>query len=140
MTARRRTQKKPECYIFGAGNGGIRSFRYYRRRFRVVGFLDNDSSKVGGRVCGIPVFDPRHLSLEHRRTIVVGSQYSDQICQQLLSVGVSGSDIIVANSEILNGEYETPMSAMVIFVLVLAILALAIIGCVFVIGSLLGFS
>jgi hypothetical protein len=74
--------------IFGASSGGERLAQQLLRRHDVACFLDNDRTKAGGRLLGLPVLSPDQIgSLEVDR-ILIGSVYHAEIRGQLLALGV----------------------------------------------------
>ncbi len=81
--------KRLKVAIFGAGSGGEQLGRQLLRRHDVVCFLDNDKSKIGKTLLGLPILSPSQISKLDVDRILIGSMYRTQIRNQLISLGVS---------------------------------------------------
>jgi len=82
--------------IVGAGSAGIRVFHALddveegQRGWVPIGFIDDDSSKIGSLVCGLPVFGNRldipKVVTKHRISVVVialPSAAPQEICKTI---------------------------------------------------------
>jgi FlaA1/EpsC-like NDP-sugar epimerase len=74
--------------IFGAGAGGREAWARCRGRHRILGFADNDPAKIGTMLFGLPIMAPSALSSSTFDRIVIGSMHFDQICGQLIALGI----------------------------------------------------
>lgn len=65
---------KEKVIIFGTGSTGERIYEEVKNLKEVLGFLDNDQLKWGGRYCGLPVFgNAKHVSEIFFDKIIVAS-------------------------------------------------------------------
>jgi FlaA1/EpsC-like NDP-sugar epimerase len=85
--------KPMRLVIFGAGAGGRDAFNRCRVRHRIIGFADNDPKKIGTEIFGLPVMAPATLKSTAFDRVVIGSMYFDQICGQLVSIGIPRASI-----------------------------------------------
>lgn len=77
-------------YIFGAYKVGASLARECRRKgVQVLGFIDNDSSKHGQLVEGLPVFSPHKDHLVGKTIVVASGRYTNEICNTLDAEGSS---------------------------------------------------
>lgn len=76
--------KGKNVYIFGAGIAGESAVEQLDKSVNVLGFIDNDSVKVGAFLSGYAVFQPSHLSSAKFDMVLVASEYFEQITVQLL--------------------------------------------------------
>ena len=90
--------------IFGCGAAGRQAYLYFRLKYRIVAFLDNDARKQGSRVLGVPVLDPATYDYQQVEHVFIGSMYLDEILVQLLAFAVPSSKIEFVSNEILMRE------------------------------------
>lgn len=87
-------QSNNKCYIFGAGTWGKEIVQAWPNQW--AGFLDNNSSRWGTKIQGIPVYCPNDiLTKDIDANIVISSRlYYKEIHEQLLELGIPESNII----------------------------------------------
>jgi FlaA1/EpsC-like NDP-sugar epimerase len=96
--------------IFGCGSAGQRTCLHYRAKCRIVAFLDNDRSKHGTRVLGVPVCDPEQFKFDDVDQILIASMYLDQILVQLLTLGAPSSKIEYVSDDVMMGDVSVPFT------------------------------
>ena len=74
--------------IFGSGSGGKRVISGIPPDTRVSAFCDNDDSRVGRYMHGIPVVHPKDLAEMAFDEIIIASEFYEEICEQLLELHV----------------------------------------------------
>lgn len=89
-----KTHSNNKCYIFGAGTWGKEIVQAWPNQW--AGFLDNNSSRWGTIIQGIPVYSPNEiLTKDTKINIVISSRlYYKEIYEQLMEMGISESSII----------------------------------------------
>lgn len=75
--------QKARVLIFGTGAGGINFYKYNRRRYRVIGFVDNNQQKQGQHLFGKLIHAPQQLSALVFDKIIIASDYYSEIYPQL---------------------------------------------------------
>jgi glycosyltransferase involved in cell wall biosynthesis len=85
--------KRLKVAIFGAGSGGEHLALQLLRRHDVVCFLDNDASKIGKTLLGLPILGPSQINTNAVDRIVIGSVYKSEMRNQLISFGVAPDKI-----------------------------------------------
>ncbi|WDH21330.1 glycosyltransferase 61 family protein [Pseudomonas chlororaphis] len=75
--------QKARVLIFGTGAGGVNFYKYNRRRYRVIGFVDNNQQKQGQRLFGKLIHAPQQLSSLAFDKIIIASDYYREIHPQL---------------------------------------------------------
>ncbi|MGE7959602.1 glycosyltransferase family 61 protein [Pseudomonas sp. NPDC089530] len=75
--------QKARVLIFGTGAGGVNFYKYNRRRYRVLGFVDNNQQKQGQRLFGKLIHAPQQLSALVFDKIIIASDYYREIYPQL---------------------------------------------------------
>lgn len=83
--------KYNEVIIFGAGSSGQQMKVYLdKQHISIKNFCDNDIKKHGTYVCGIEVISPSELKdyLDEKVGLIISSQWSAEICEQLKSMGI----------------------------------------------------
>ena len=96
---------KMNAVIFGAGTAGRRTFQYYRNRYQVIAFADNDPAKAGQSLFGRPIIPAAEISSIHYEHILIGSTYASEITRQLLDMGIPAEKIGWIDGDILEGAY-----------------------------------
>ncbi len=76
---------KPRILIFGTGSGGVNFYKSYRKRYQVIGFLDNSQQKHGQRLFGKTIHAPQSINTLSFDKIIIASDYYREINQQLLN-------------------------------------------------------
>lgn len=81
--------------IFGTGSTGRRIFKELQESTEIKGFLDNDSSKWGGVIEGIPVIGNGDAlkDIEYDEIIICSLPGMKSIQKQLLDIGIPGQKI-----------------------------------------------
>ncbi|MEO5344687.1 MAG: hypothetical protein H7842_15480, partial [Gammaproteobacteria bacterium SHHR-1] len=70
---------KEKIILFGASVGGERGLKHLKRKYQVVGFCDNDSSKHSTTIKGIMVYAPDQLKDIEWDKIIICSMYYPEI-------------------------------------------------------------
>lgn len=99
------------CLIFGTGSTGRRIYNSIKDSHKVIGFLDNDKSKWGGNIDGIPIIGNADgiSDINYDEVIVGVLPAMDIIKHQLIVAGVPDNKI--------NTEYiSTQVNARINFV------------------------
>lgn len=96
------------AFIFGAGGGGQRAYRFYGERFEVLGFLDNNPHMAGKTVQGLQVWPPDHLARRPFDRILIASGRGYEIYDQLLTLGIDDGRIEFVPGDVMGGRYEPP--------------------------------
>ncbi|NDV89879.1 lipopolysaccharide biosynthesis protein [Alteromonas sp. 345S023] len=85
--------------LFGASKAG-ENYISNHPNIKVVAFADNDSAKLGTMFLGRPVIAPTEIATHHVDSIVITSQWVDQIFEQLTQqLGIDESTIIVPTKQ-----------------------------------------
>ena len=80
--------------IFGTGAGASKVFSFWKsRNYDIVAFVDNNKSKQGTLIFGVPIITPEELEEIDVYKIAIGSQYSTEIEKQLLDLGITKDKI-----------------------------------------------
>jgi len=83
------TNNLPRALVFGAGAVGQWLLPQIRQKYDVIAFLDNDKTKQGGEIMGVPVYPPDFVvEIEHDIIIVASHAGVESITEQLLKLGV----------------------------------------------------
>lgn len=92
-----------KCVLFGTGSTGRRVLHEIDCEYDVIGFLDNDSSKWGTRVEGIPVLGDAKTcrNVEFDEVFVCSLPGMHIIRQQLIDAGIPGYKI---NTELISTQ------------------------------------
>ncbi|KJR43584.1 glycosyl transferase group 1/2 family protein [Candidatus Magnetoovum chiemensis] len=89
------TIKDRQVYIWGAGQGGIRTLDMLDIiGIKAAGFIDSDSRKQTSTIKDIPVYSPSALKkISDRPFVFIGSMYEDEISAELERMGfIKGAD------------------------------------------------
>ena len=90
--------------LFGAGKGG-ENFILQHPQMNIVAIADNDESKHGKTVLRIPVISPVEIQNENVESIIITSQWVDQVYRQLTNdLGFSASLITIPNKQAVKAE------------------------------------
>lgn len=90
---------KPNVVIFGAGQAGLAAIKNVSADCHIVAICDNDKNKVGEVLEGVEIVAPDTLSELDFEQILVASEYSEQICQQLHAMpDMQSKEIIVLSA------------------------------------------
>lgn len=84
-----------KVYIFGTGSTGRRIYDEVKNSMKVVGFLDNDSSKWGGFVEDVPIIGNGEsiVDQEYDEIIICSLPGMKEIKKQLVGLGIPGHKI-----------------------------------------------
>jgi FlaA1/EpsC-like NDP-sugar epimerase len=85
---------KPRIVIFGASQGGISAYHYFKKHFEIVAFADNDVKKHGQILLGKPVVSAKVLNTLKLDKIIIASLYALQIHRQLVHEEGIASSVI----------------------------------------------
>ncbi|MDO6568444.1 LicD family protein [Alteromonas sp. 1_MG-2023] len=90
--------------LFGAGKGG-ENFISQHPEMNIVAIADNDESKHGKTVLDIPVISPAEVKNENVESIIITSQWVDQVHLQLTKdLGLDESLITIPNKQAVKAE------------------------------------
>jgi hypothetical protein len=85
--------------LFGASKAG-ENYVSNNPDIEVVAFTDNDSAKHGTRFMGYPIITPTDINTHNVDSIIITSQWVDQIYSQLTEeIGIDKSNIIVPSKQ-----------------------------------------
>lgn len=87
--------------LFGAGGGGHRLYKEIASQYEVVAFVDNDESKWGKDLWGIPIYSAQKCAagLEYDYLIITSEPGMDSIKEQCLQMGIQENRIITSYIE-----------------------------------------
>jgi lipopolysaccharide biosynthesis glycosyltransferase len=74
-------------YIFGASKKGIETLKQLQRKIKVEAFIDNDPNKKGTLQNKVMVESAEVLSDNKNKVVIIGSQYVNEISEQLEKLG-----------------------------------------------------
>ena len=82
-------------YIFGAGNYGMNALRLLDScGVQITGFLDNGADE-NKQIAGYDVILPTNRIVgENARVIIANKYHADEICKQLVDMGVDEANIL----------------------------------------------
>ena len=69
--------------IWGCGFQGKKAFEHLRNSYEIIGFGDNDSSKIGTSILGIKVLSLEEVHVENA-LIFIATKYEKEVVEQLL--------------------------------------------------------
>ena len=85
-------RKKVIC--FGAGGGGSRLYDEVAQKYEIIGFTDNDNSKIGSYIHATKVLNLEEaLNLPWDRIVITSAPGLDSIKKQLLSMNIDEMQI-----------------------------------------------
>lgn len=90
--------------IFGAGRGGENARRFLADAWEIVAYADNDISKHGSFVAGIPVVPASRVLTWPDATVFVASVHASEMVAQLRNLGIVSERIKVLGHEIIAGR------------------------------------
>lgn len=74
---------------FGSGGGANRLYRQISNKYNILGFTDNDSNKIGGKIFSSPIYSVEEcLKLHYEKIIITSAPGLDSIKKQLLAMGI----------------------------------------------------
>ena len=117
---------KRKALIFGAGRGGYFAGRTLRKRFEIVGFLDNSATLQGSKLLGLPILSPDELGTVEFDLIAIASMYRDDIYYQLVDLGIDEDRIEIVDPDLLDGRYALDPLKVLILAIGLGLVAFGI--------------
>jgi len=81
--------------VFGTGKAARRALPRLRRKYDVLGFVDNNKLKQGRMFLGLPVLAPLAEEFLAVDLVIVASMHVEDIYHQLVALGVPVDKIIV---------------------------------------------
>lgn len=97
-----------KTYIFGASDYGKRAYQNLKERYKIVGFLDNDSKKWNTSIIdGIVALSPQILH-DRPGKVIIASAYANEIVKQLQEMAVTDF-LIFPSLQLSNEEYYKEM-------------------------------
>lgn len=90
-----------KAVLFGAGGGGARLYKEISVKYEIIAFVDNDKSKWGDYLYGIPIYDPVKCidGLEYDYIIITSAPGMDSIKIQCLRMGIGEEKILTSYIE-----------------------------------------
>jgi hypothetical protein len=76
-------QSKLSAVIFGAGEAGAAAYELLQNEYQIIAFIDNDASKYGSQVFGLPIIAPEDIRATKAKKVLIASEYAEQILAQL---------------------------------------------------------
>lgn len=77
------SNKKQKIIIFGTGSGAIKFIKLIKNTHKIVCFMDNDIKKQGKNLNGVPIYHPNKIIDFPNLSVVVASEFYDEIYAQL---------------------------------------------------------
>ncbi|WP_373266124.1 TylF/MycF/NovP-related O-methyltransferase [Hungatella hathewayi] len=87
-----------KAVLFGASGGGSRLFDRISREYEIVAVTDNDGSKWGGKLRGIPIYKPEACinTADYDSVIIASAPGLETIYSQLVGYGVPEQQIVTS--------------------------------------------
>lgn len=79
---------KKKVLLFGASELGKVAFKLLKEEYNILYFVDNDINKDGIEFCGITILYPQKISDIIFDKVIITSQYSSEIAEQLYCMGI----------------------------------------------------
>lgn len=98
-----------DVLLFGAGARGQQFLKRYRRRYRIIGFLDNNPTLHGGCVAGLPIFNPADKLVGYVGDIIITSDYYVDIYNQLNALTTLTEAQIKLDKEVKRTAFNWPV-------------------------------
>jgi hypothetical protein len=86
---------KQRILVFGTGKAAQRVLPRLRRKYDVLGFVDNNKLKHGRMFVGLPVLAPSAEEFSAVDLVIVASMHVEDIYHQLVALGVPADKIII---------------------------------------------
>ena len=64
-----------EIIVFGTGSAAINFVKRNKKTHRVVGYMDNNSAKHGGKLNGVSIFSPDDINKFPSINVVIASDF-----------------------------------------------------------------
>ncbi|WP_172449279.1 nucleoside-diphosphate sugar epimerase/dehydratase [Bowmanella denitrificans] len=88
------SDNKSKAVLFGAGKAGLAAKHNLAEQFQFIAFCDNDKSKVGQVIDGLPVVSPDDLGSMKYDRVLIASEFAEQIKEQLMSTHQIAAELI----------------------------------------------
>lgn len=87
-----------KAYLFGAGGGGARLYDSIKEQYVIVGIVDNDERKWGGKFQNLRIEEPERSLTQSTYDVIVltSAPGRDSIIKQLCGYGIAESRIITS--------------------------------------------
>ena len=118
---------KIKIFLFGASEAGLHALTHLSNKVQVIGFIDNESKKIGTKYQGFPVFSPSDLENLEYDFILITSMYLTEIHSQLLNIGIA-EDKIITGIENNAGFEPFPWDAVLFSLGIFSLLMFIIVG------------
>jgi len=83
--------------LFGASLGG-ENFIKHNDQVDVIAFIDNDSSRWGTELSGLPIISPADIKLHNFDEVIITSQWQDSIKNQLINdLHIPAEQVVIPN-------------------------------------------
>lgn len=79
---------KEKVFLFGASTLGVEAYKFLKNKYSILGFIDNDKSKLGSSIDDLPIIPPSNLVRNDDYKIIITSSYYLSIICQLLNFGI----------------------------------------------------
>ena len=120
--------KKFKVISFGCGQGGKNIYHFYKKKFKFIGFSDNNSSLHHTSFLDYQIFAPEDLIKIDFDFIIISSMYFTQIKNQLIELGIPSEKIIIPDYKLITKGKQNSFNPIVhnlIFAIILFILTLS---------------
>lgn len=89
-------KKKENIVIFGAGMAGQITYKRFKRKVNILGFVDNDKKKIGQFLFKKPIYPPQKIKdLPYDRIIIASMYYSEIMAQLITEIKVPNHKITI---------------------------------------------
>ncbi len=86
-----------KAICFGAGGGGRRLYKEVSLEYCIIAYTDNDSSKWGGNIEGVPILEPEEaLGLNYDVIVITSAPGLENIKSQCIKRGIYEDKIITS--------------------------------------------
>ncbi|MGE7110295.1 TylF/MycF/NovP-related O-methyltransferase [Lysinibacillus sp. NPDC047702] len=84
---------KKKVFIWGATPSIKQEFDEIVFEYEVIGFIDNNADKIGGKLFNIPIYGPNFVNNEIYKIFILSISGCDSIIEQLEKMGISKEKI-----------------------------------------------
>lgn len=89
----KKVNKLINLLMFGTGQSSIFLENMLNNKTQILAYIDNDETKRGKHRNNIEIIEPKSIGQYNYDYILIGSQFNEEIYQQLLSLGVDKNKI-----------------------------------------------
>ena len=99
-----------KALIFGTGENMFRAYEKLVDNYKILAFLDNDSSKQGNKIANYPIISIKDVNNFVYDFIIVTPSNHQSICRQLLDFGVNRENIILLRDIVDYSQYKNTLT------------------------------